>query len=565
MRDRLRDRWRRPEDTGHGRTATAVERPGSSVESAGSLAPPQQQVLTLQRTAGNRATAAHLRSRRDGLDLSTAARTVQATASTELPHRRRIEGLFGGEDLAGVRAHVGGEAAAAARSLGAAAFTTGESIAFQRSPDLRTAAHEAAHVVQQRSGIRLRAGIDGGPSDPCERRAEHVAGLVARGRSAAHVVRTTSGTPDVGAGSARQPGLVAQRRVEGAEGVPLGSVDIEPTPSGQGQGQAESSVYELGTAGKRPYDVFQDYVSKVNTALENMRESLLGGVENFCTSMSFASSTEAQPDVMGAILKEVGSQVLSQTVDALPHPAGVAASSIKGVVTAATDELGRAAKAAAEAEIAAWVNNLRTTANAEFNAAKANLQMEARSGMNAHFDQLAGEYDQDGNVVTGPKAEYLYELEGLGTKTVDPSGLPSLIDYQENITVAWIDKVGAAPRARGVIAIELTAEQRDEGSYEYGFKSAKLLTPHHSGNAADLLNKVMKEEGKKVYELGLPVQVGLDIEYGSGLSSGASRTFWLEIRGPSDYDRAHSIDFVTRAWQALPWRFVFRDVTLEGG
>lgn len=463
-----------------------------------------------------------------------------------------------------MRAHVGGEAAAAARSLGAAAFTTGESIAFQRSPDLRTAAHEAAHVVQQRRDVRLPAGIDGGPSDPYERRAEHAADLIARDRSAAHLVRTTGGTPHAGAGPVRPRSLVAQRRVEGAEGVPLGSVDVEQSPSSRGQGQAENAVYQLGTAGKRPYDVFQDYVSKVTTALENMRESLLGGVENFCTSMGFASSTEAQPDVMGAILQEVGSQVLSQAVDALPHPAGVAVNSIKGVVTAATDELARAAKAAAEAEIAAWVSNLRITANAEFNAAKANLQTEARSGMNAHFDQLAGEYDQDANVVTDAKAEYLYELEELGTKTIDPSSLPSLIDYQENITVAWINKVGAAPRARGVIAIELSAEQRDDG-YEFGLKSAKLLTPHHSGNAADLLNKVMQEQDKKVYELGLPVQVGLDIEYGSGLLSGASRTFWLEIRGPNDYDRAHSIDFVTRAWQALPWRLVFHGVTLEGG
>jgi hypothetical protein len=37
---------------------------------------------------------------------------------------------------------------------GASAYTTGSSVAFGSRPDLHTAAHELAHVVQQSSGIR---------------------------------------------------------------------------------------------------------------------------------------------------------------------------------------------------------------------------------------------------------------------------------------------------------------------------------------------------------------------------------------------------------------------------
>lgn len=53
-------------------------------------------------------------------------------------------------------------------------------MAFARSPSLHDAAHEAAHVVQQRSGFR---GV-GQAGDRHERHADQVADAVARGDSA---------------------------------------------------------------------------------------------------------------------------------------------------------------------------------------------------------------------------------------------------------------------------------------------------------------------------------------------------------------------------------------------
>ena len=52
---------------------------------------------------------------------------------------------------------LGGDAAQAAGDLGAKAFATGNKVGFADAPDLHTAAHEAAHVVQQRSGVSLKA------------------------------------------------------------------------------------------------------------------------------------------------------------------------------------------------------------------------------------------------------------------------------------------------------------------------------------------------------------------------------------------------------------------------
>ena len=71
-------------------------------------------------------------------------------------------------------AHVGGAATAANDAMGAEAYATGNHVAFRAAPDLHTAAHEAAHVVQQRAGVALKGGV-GEAGDPYEQHADAVA------------------------------------------------------------------------------------------------------------------------------------------------------------------------------------------------------------------------------------------------------------------------------------------------------------------------------------------------------------------------------------------------------
>jgi Domain of unknown function (DUF4157) len=100
-----------------------------------------------------------------------------------LPQLTEIRRSFGRHDVSHVRGHQGSRAAAAARAIGARAFTTGDHVVFAVSPDLHTAAHEAAHVVQQRAGVQLPGNI-GEVGDPYERHADAVAEKVVRGHSA---------------------------------------------------------------------------------------------------------------------------------------------------------------------------------------------------------------------------------------------------------------------------------------------------------------------------------------------------------------------------------------------
>ena len=81
-------------------------------------------------------------------DTMTAAATGIAAASASLPHQDRIQASFGRHDVSGVRAHTDAAASEAASAMDAQAYATGNHVAFHGQPDLHTAAHEAAHVVQ---------------------------------------------------------------------------------------------------------------------------------------------------------------------------------------------------------------------------------------------------------------------------------------------------------------------------------------------------------------------------------------------------------------------------------
>jgi hypothetical protein len=122
-----------------------------------------------------------------------AAQGTQGTGS-RLPHFEQIQRSFGSHDISGVQAHTGGAAASAAGQLGARAYAHGNAVAFAGAPDPHTAAHEAAHVVQQRGGVQLKGGIDGGASDPYEQHADAVADAVVAGRSAEGLLAQHAGS-----------------------------------------------------------------------------------------------------------------------------------------------------------------------------------------------------------------------------------------------------------------------------------------------------------------------------------------------------------------------------------
>jgi len=114
-----------------------------------------------------------------------AAAAGTATPTGELPHRADLEAAFG-RDLSDVEAHTGPDAQQSAAAMGAEAYATGDHVVAPADASLFLVAHEVTHVLQQRDGVQLAGGIDGGAGDPYEREADDVAGAVVRGESVAH-------------------------------------------------------------------------------------------------------------------------------------------------------------------------------------------------------------------------------------------------------------------------------------------------------------------------------------------------------------------------------------------
>jgi hypothetical protein len=162
----------------------------SGPESAG-MPGPGKRTLAEQASVGapvmRKAAAVQLRA--DGAasspaDIHEVAQGGLAGSAQALPHLDLIQQSFGSHDVSGVRAFVGGPAAEASEAMGARAYATGDATAFASAPDLHTAAHEAAHVVQQRGGVQLSGGV-GQEGDVYEQHADEVADLVVSGQSAA--------------------------------------------------------------------------------------------------------------------------------------------------------------------------------------------------------------------------------------------------------------------------------------------------------------------------------------------------------------------------------------------
>jgi hypothetical protein len=150
-----------------------------------------------------------------------AAQQGVAGADRPIPHFEVIQAAFGHHDLRGAKAQIGGAGARANADLASVAYTSGDRIGFRSEPGVELAAHEAAHVVQQRAGVQIPGGV-GQRDDGYERQADDAAAAVVRGESAESILdRNVAGGSN---GTPLANGPVVQRQADkdayktGAEG-----------------------------------------------------------------------------------------------------------------------------------------------------------------------------------------------------------------------------------------------------------------------------------------------------------------------------------------------------------
>jgi hypothetical protein len=132
-------------------------------------------------------------------DVHAAAAHGTSGSAGALPHAAQIQRSFGAHDISHIKAHTDQAAAEGSAAMGAEAYASGDRVAFKGAPSLHTAAHEAAHIVQQQAGVQLSGGV-GQAGDSYEQQADAVADAVVQGKDASHLL----GAPGAAAQNAVQ-------------------------------------------------------------------------------------------------------------------------------------------------------------------------------------------------------------------------------------------------------------------------------------------------------------------------------------------------------------------------
>lgn len=194
--------------------------------------------LAMQGIAGNRSTERMMGSRAGGGGRRSVREVAQSGfqgGGSRLPYMSRIQASFGSHDISGVRSFTGPGATAASRALSARAYASGDRVVFaDRAPSLHTVAHEAAHVIQQRAGIRLPGGLDK-VGDAHERHADAVADKIVRGESAQGSLDTYFSARPRGASSPARGGEMGVQRSFGGEVAQDVETDVDATKDLEGR------------------------------------------------------------------------------------------------------------------------------------------------------------------------------------------------------------------------------------------------------------------------------------------------------------------------------------------
>ncbi len=214
--------------------------------------------------------------------------TDKSAIPRDIPFRDEIERSFGGgHSLGDVQALSGPGIASTASDLGAIAFTQGNVMGFAQEPTLHDAAHEAAHVFQQRAGLPLFEGF----ADH-EAHADAVADRVVAGQSAGDLL------PSGGTAST----AVQCKKESGNGAAPTAP---QPTPS-DGLHAADPKVVAALEARMKQANDLQSAIE-----IGQWGASLLPGL-----SPAWAKTAEAMAAAANAKLAEQRNSIIKDTIDA---------------------------------------------------------------------------------------------------------------------------------------------------------------------------------------------------------------------------------------------------------
>jgi hypothetical protein len=217
-------------------------------------------------------------------EIQAAANRGVSGAAGSLPHLDAIQKSFGKHDVSHVKAHGDQAAAEGAEAMGAEAFASDDRVAFASAPSLHTAAHEAAHVVQQRAGVQLKGGV-GEADDEYERHADAVADRVVAGKSAEAELDRLAGRGAGGRGIQRKENTADEKKPDADAKTPDAKKLDEEKPdekkAEEGKTDEEKKAYEEKLAYEAELVVTSDPAEANEAHLDTFRAQIGGQITSW--------------------------------------------------------------------------------------------------------------------------------------------------------------------------------------------------------------------------------------------------------------------------------------------
>src|SRR5262245_33854958 len=202
----------------------------------------------------------------------------------------------------------------------------------------------------------------------------------------------------------RQHGLAADG-VVGPRTLAALELHAGTPPSGAGTGAAPAREITFSLEDTEAPPVVKARIREFASGLEQTHDTAIGRMQdalaNFETTMVFASSREAQPDVLGSVLGVVLEFAVDHVVDAAAETVAPWLRRAKAAVTKTREEIERAAWAAASHSVGQWIRakrtaigNMRGTLRTEDLKTDLELEYLEAGNRDAYFDGLSASVER---------------------------------------------------------------------------------------------------------------------------------------------------------------------------
>ncbi len=272
-----------------------------------------------------------------------------------------------------------------------------------------------------------------------------------------------------------------------------------------------------------------------------MKDGELGAIQSFMNRMQFSSTSQASPNVLGTIFKSVGKTLWDSAISHVATTLGSVScggfglSEAIGLIDAVSSEFERAAAAQQSVNTGNFVESLRSQATATYQARIANIVTRGPAIM-SHYQSLEG---TEGANVTGAKAGLLSAMHNATQRI--PNIIPAPIAYEAQLMSRFINNSGGT-----IVASFDSAESN--GAFTFEEDSVTLEGSANAGHVADALTSLMNQQSKRLWQLGVPVNVRLNgplVAGGTGYT-----TYYVGTDGPSP-TRTTGFEPMDRRWRAF--------------